>query len=212
MAANYTRKYCVGNNCVSGHFTTNTENGLKMKKLQLTFVLLLILCVSCKRSPSYEQLVTNRDLKFGKVLIIFYPSFQIASLIMLDMENKEVLFQRVGNKILYKPFSLSEDTSEKEYAPESMRFNLSQNQYEYLKDSLLSKFSDSDYVDRYLEMEDGITNSILFTLKSGSVIDVETNERTLNQKMLIRQLISLAIINQKDSVSLSYFKRLSQSY
>ncbi len=80
----------------------------------------------------------------------------------------------------------------------------------YLKDSL--NFTESDYKDVHVDMCDGILNTILLINSDGSIIDVNTNNVSDNQRKLITYLLSNLIYEHPDSLSRSYLLALKRYY
>ncbi len=134
------------------------------RKILLCLLWINIIISSCKENTNGkiadEKDTANTSVKqedsIDKILIQFYPSFERASLILLDFSENQQIFQRIGHKE-YSNVSLD--------SPKSMVFPLDSLSYSYLKDSI--SFGREDFVNRQDFVEDGISHSILYIFKSG---------------------------------------------
>jgi len=187
-----------------------------MKKLRLILILLLICGVSCKRDASSDKHEKQKDWRISKVFFNILPSFHDDSQIMLDMEQKEVIFQRLSTSVYFiAPTKL--DPNPKQFVPpKSIRYDLSYDQYFFLKDSIFSKFIVDDFVDRIpVEYDGPVSNddfvgfSILYTFRSADLVKVERPSYSTNQNRLLNYLIISTIKAHNDSASISYLQRLS---
>ncbi len=188
----------------------NSENmKILTKKILLFLLFSSMIILSCKennnRESVHRQYVNDTSVKkedfIDKILIQFYPSFERASLILLDLSKNQQTFQRIGHKE-YPNVSLD--------SPKSMTFQLDSLSYAYLKDIV---FEQEDFGDRQDHVEDGISYSILYIFESGRIEDVDLhNSLTDNEYKLITKLIDLNIAHSTDKTTTNYLRLLKGSY
>lgn len=173
-----------------------------MKTSKVIFILLLLICISCQTKKEDRPV----DHKISKFLIQIFPSFLSPSIILVDMDKDEVIFQRIGSKTpIY-----SEDGVLIPHAPNAMIYKMNDQDHKFIDNC---KFENVDFVDHSPEVEDGYSTNMLFTYDDGNCKDVELVVfHTPNQKKLIRYLTTLMYDNQTDSVSKNYLKRLSERF
>jgi hypothetical protein len=183
-----------------------------MKIIMFLLVLFSIQFISCRNQTNIEIEKKNDDY-INKIVIQNYPSFHLPSLLVLDIENQEIIFQRIGNREFLEVTPLPEGKVIKTLAPKSYRFRIDSSNFNYLKDSIIMNFSFEDFEDKEEDVHDGIGNSILYIFESGKIEDIElSNSYTENQIRLLNYLILLTEKVHPDSLSRIYLNRLNEYY
>lgn len=188
-----------------------------MKKL--TFALLLgVLLISCSEK-SIENHIINNENAFKKVIVQFYPSFLEPSIMILDMQDSTIIFQRFGFKTRYK---ITEDDSENKLDPTisidstfaipSIKCLLTKNDYIDLRNNF--HFKDDDFIDRYnFDVCDGKANTIFFVLENGNMIDIDlSNSYTAIQKRFLKKTINICLRQKINKSTREYLTKLDEYY
>lgn len=183
-----------------------------MKKILFLLVLLSIQFISC-RNGSNTEVKTKYEDSINKIVIQSFPSFHLPSLLVLDIKNREVIFQRIGRREFFEVTPLPEVKVIKTLAPKSCRFRIDSLSFQFLKDSIIMNLKNIDFEDKYENHLDGIGNTILFVYESGEIEEVELiNSYTENQITLLKYLNKLTEKAHSDSLSRSYLSTLNGYY
>lgn len=176
-------------------------------KTNIFIALLIVFFVSCQNTQSTS---TKEDGAIEKIVIHFYPAFIVRSEIIFDSSDSSVIFQHLGGKTLHYWNDVSNSFAN-EKAPTSFRYKLNKDNYTYLTDSI--HYSEDDFIDRQVDANDGIFNTILYISNDGTLRDVDLrNDLTKNQYLLITNLINASIANAPDSLTSNYLNKLIKYY
>lgn len=181
-------------------------------RIQTIGLISLLFLLSCERNKTVEIDRKNEDA-IKKIIIQNYPSFHLPSMFLLDIENREIIFHRIGKKEVIEVTPLPEGEVNITFAPKSYRFAIDSVNYQFLYDSIICKFSSDDYKDKYDDCDDGKGNSVLYIFESGKSEDITlSNSYTDNQNKLIKFLITLTESMHPDSLSKDYLRNLDNYY
>jgi hypothetical protein len=162
----------------------------------------------------------QKDLEFNTILIQFFPAFDELSQIDLDLKSNELIFYRFGSKEYLLPPSDPADSLVPGYNPnvEVVKrplcsfYKLDDNESDFITDSILNKFSDTEMKDSIFEMHDGIFITMFITLNNDNkVIEIElSNALTDNHVSLFNYLLNLTIENHSDTLTKKYLIELKK--
>ncbi len=193
-------------------FKLKTITTKKTMRIQMIGLISLLFLPSCERNKTVEIDRKNEDA-IKKIIIQNYPSFHLPSMFLLDIENREIIFHRIGQKEVIEVTPLPEGEVNITFAPKSYRFAIDSVNYQLLYDSIICKFSSDDYKDKYEDYDDGKGNSVLYIFESGKSEDITlSNSYTDNQNKLIKFLITLTESMHPDSLSKDYLRNLGNYY
>lgn len=154
-----------------------------MKK-ELSIIFLLICLVSCSREAKEEVIEEKRAYEL--IQVQFYPSFLSPAVLTCDLNNSKVLFQRIGFRD--KMHFIEEEVIEI-FSPKSSYYVIDSLDVSFLRDSILNRFTETDFQDMSEYPEDGIASIINITTNQNEIFDFELmNHATANQHRLILKL------------------------
>lgn len=184
-----------------------------MNKQTTIILIILSLMFSCKTETKNDSSQFQNVKKINKTIIQFFPSFNLPSLIICDLNNQEIIFQRLGNKTHLEVTPLPEGKVIETRAPLSCAFNIDSASYTFLMDSIINKLNENDFHDLYEEANDGTRNSIVYIFSDSTFTDIELNNSfTNNHLALFNFLLAQTIKNHNDSASIDYLKTLKKYY
>lgn len=183
-----------------------------MRNLISTLGLSIFLIVACRNEQNIET--NKKDLdSIKKTIIQNYPTFHLPSMFLLDIENREIIFQRLGQREIIEITPLPEGKVIKKSAPKSYLYKIDSLNYQFLMDSIIHKFSNEDYKDKYEDCHDGIGNSFLYVFENEKFEDITLkNSYTENQTKLLKFLIILTQQSHPDSLIINYLNQLYEYY
>lgn len=187
-----------------------------MKKLLLISILIATI-VSCRQldeKNEVEPKLEIDDTKYEMIQIQFGPSFISPSLLNFNLNNRKILFQRIGmsRKLEVEPLEEGGNVIEV-FSPKSSYYLIDSLAFRFITDSILYKFNEQDFKNMNLDCDDGIWTSIVITDIQNNVKDFElSNNGTEKQYKLILKLLEICIGQETDSLNLKYLKELKEYY
>lgn len=201
-----------------GHICKMLAPDLRKMKLKPIVFILAFITISCSRisESNTEKIGGNQIYQSPQIEMIqiqFEPAFLCPAILTLNFKDEKILFQRVGrrNKLLIPP--VDSGKAKEMFSPRTTYFKIDSLGFANLKDSVLSKFTNSELIDMKQDMMDGFWASVIFAYSDNSIKDFELNNSgSKKHYQLIVELLDFCIRNETDSLTKKYLIDMKAYY
>jgi hypothetical protein len=159
----------------------------------IIIIIILLSCCSNNKEKSDINLSSKRKINF--ILIQFNPALKPHSLIILDLNNSELLFQHLGlKKGINEKYEVFD-------SPKPLNIKLNKKEVSLISDTLLNNFTLNDLKDHLKFIKNDYASvNMLFVFNDGTTKDIDLiNYLTINQYKLLDFIFSKMVQCNSDN-------------
>lgn len=189
-------------------------------KYLLFLIFSIILLFSCNQEKRHVN--AKKDSGIESIQVMYYPSFIGSAVFTYNVVTNKLNIQRIGLKEQYPPPPPPPEESNGSYefydassilTAENKSYKVDIISSKYILDSIMNKFQQDDFQDMFMNVDDGIFNSVLIVYSDNSIKEFDMiNNGTINQYKLVKNFIEIPLQQESDTTNLKYLKELIDYY